>query len=169
MTCVQSKKSDFLLFDDYFLNDIFVYGLILFGNLHIRLAFAIDHYFFISKNLRPWENGMDFSRAIYFLGRLYFLFTPCSDSQGLIIQRCLCVDGCIAESDSRALPLIRLICSKIYWLGVQIEQLLPFAVAKLFAGLVFAGIFLQFGHQTTNLNHALFAVFAELVESLRIV
>jgi hypothetical protein len=53
MTCVQSKKSDFLLFDDYFLNDIFVYGLILFGNLRIRLAFAIDHYFFISKNLRP--------------------------------------------------------------------------------------------------------------------
>ena len=44
--------------------------------------------------------------------------------------------------------------------GFEIEQLFPFAVAKLFAGLEFAGVFLQFGHQSTYLNHSLLAVFA---------
>jgi hypothetical protein len=49
------------------------------------MAFAIDHYFYVSKNLRPGENGMDISSAFHLLGSLYFLFTVGSDSQGLII------------------------------------------------------------------------------------
>jgi hypothetical protein len=64
--------------------DIFVYGITLFGNLRIRMAFAIDHYFYVSKNLRPGENGMDFSRAIYFLGRLYFLSALSTYPKGLM-------------------------------------------------------------------------------------